>query len=100
MRTEPTGSPLGVTSEGKGGGRNNVKCFANARTSMGNSLDERLRHVIGVNVMERLHANIRQGDLLVGDRLPPAGNSGVTVRRSPIPARFGVLLQNSAVDGP
>ena len=36
---------------------------------MGNSLDERLRHVIGVNVMERLHANIRQGDLF------PAGKA-------------------------
>ena len=30
---------------------------------MGNSLDERLRHVICVNVMERFHPNIRQGDL-------------------------------------
>jgi hypothetical protein len=74
---------LGATSEGKGGGRNNVKCFANARTSMGYGLDERLRHVIGVNVMSvsmPIFGRVISSSVI---DLPPAGNSGVTVRRSP-----------------
>jgi hypothetical protein len=57
--TEPTSNPFCVSSQGKRGRRNSVKCFANAHTSTCNRQEERLRDVIGVNVMQRFHPDIR-----------------------------------------
>ena len=61
---EPTRNPFRVASQGQRGRRNNVKCFADAPTSICHGTEERLRDIISVNVMKCLHSKIRQGHFL------------------------------------
>src|SRR5579863_9558786 len=63
LAAEPDGHRLGIAAKRQGGRRHRMKSLAHRLAPMGDRAHEELGDVVGMDMMNRLKAEIRQGDL-------------------------------------